>query len=300
MAGARGFDFAHTLAPGDRRGGAARAALATSVGLVCFLVLCGPAGVSAGACSALGDCNSHGICVAANETCQCYDGWGSESDVSHYKQADCSQRVCPSDKAWFDVPTAATTAHAVAECSNAGVCIRSTGKCDCFDGYDGDACQRLACPNDCSGHGKCVSISTYQTEQNAMPAQPNSFSYGGSEATTTWDENKIYACVCDSSWAVGLADDETQLAEWFGTDCSKRRCPSGDDPMTTADETDCEDKKDNGATDDATATGGDAGNLCHVECANRGICDYDTGKCKCFPGFYGLACTLQDALAGYN
>jgi len=267
------------------------------VAAACVLVLvCGVVRVEAGSCSALGDCNAHGICVAANQTCQCYDGWGSETDVSHYKQADCNRRICPSDNAWFDVPTAATTAHAVAECSNAGVCDRLTGKCSCFEGYDGDACQRYACPNDCSGHGKCVSISTYQTETNAMPVRTNSLSYGGSEATTTWDENKIYACVCDSSWTVGLADGETQLAEWFGSDCSKRRCPSGDDPMTTAVETSCSDKLDNGATDDAV-NGGSDNNLCHVECANRGICNYGTGKCKCFDGFYGQACTLQSALA---
>jgi len=42
------------------------------------------------------------------------------------------------------VPTAADTAHALAECSNAGICNRGTGKCECFDGFEGDACQRSA------------------------------------------------------------------------------------------------------------------------------------------------------------
>ena len=74
-------------------------------------------------------------------------------------------------------------------------------------------------------------------------------------------------------------------------------CPSGDDPMTRHDETDCT---------NVTATGGrgigQQGNLCHVDCANRGMCDYLSGVCTCFAGFYGADCTLYSALAtrSYN
>ena len=49
-------------------------------------------------------------------------------------------------------------------------------------------------------------------------------------------------------------------------DCTEH-CPSGNDPMTDADETDCSDKQNNGA-DFGT---GQPGNLCHVDCANRGL-----------------------------
>lgn len=44
--------------------------------------------------------------------------------------------------------------------------------------------------------------------------------------------------------------------------------------MTTADETDCE-----------GVNGGAAGNLCHVDCSNRGLCNYEAGLCECFDGF---------------
>ena len=30
----------------------------------------------------------------------------------------------------------------------------------------------------------------------------------------------VHGCVCDSSWAVGYKEGETQLAEYFGGDCS--------------------------------------------------------------------------------
>ncbi|KAH8079100.1 mastigoneme protein [Aureococcus anophagefferens] len=49
----------------------------------------------------------------------------------------------------------------------------------------------------------------------------------------------MQGCLCDSDWAVGLGDGETQVAEYFGADCSRRRCPSGRDPSSKADGTDC-------------------------------------------------------------
>ncbi len=53
--------------------------------------------------------------------------------------------TCPSELAWVDIPSAATVAHALAECSNQGTCDRATGKCACFAGFEGDACQRCQC-----------------------------------------------------------------------------------------------------------------------------------------------------------
>eukprot|EP00753_Platysulcus_tardus_P008088 PLAT15607.1.p1 GENE.PLAT15607.1~~PLAT15607.1.p1 ORF type:complete len:260 (+),score=93.18 PLAT15607.1:34-813(+) len=232
------------------------------------------------------DCSGHGTCGALTKQCTCNDGWGSDSDIALYKSADCSTRVCPAGAAWVDVATSATAAHADAECSNAGLCDRSTGLCACFPGYSGDACQRRDCPNDCSGHGRCLSMKELATEDTALPLTAADTSYTGFESTTTWDENKIFGCVCDSSWDVGLDSGETQEPEYFGPDCSLRHCPSGDDPSTAAVETNCQGEN-----------GGAAGNLCQVDCSNRGICNYQTGICDCFSGYTGLACGTVDALA---
>lgn len=69
-------------------------------------------------------------------------------------------------------------------------------------------------------------------------------------------------------------------------------CPSADDPRSSVNETDCY---------NVTASGGNGvgkyGNLCQVDCSNRGICDYNTGECQCFENFYGPACAMVNAHA---
>lgn len=242
----------------------------------------------------LNNCNGHGTCMGATSTCACYQGWGSSSDVTLYRAPDCSARVCPSGPAWADVPTSTTLAHQQAECSNRGTCDRLSGVCNCFPGFSGAACDRMLCPNDCSGHGQCVSIKEMARLSNALPLNANTYYEGGADSTT-WDEDMTFGCVCDSSWEVGLGAGQTQEPEWFGPDCSLRHCPSADDPRTIAVETNCT----NVAAAGSTAVG-HAGNLCQVDCANRGICDYSTGICSCFNGFYGIDCSSIDPGATYS
>jgi hypothetical protein len=40
-----------------------------------------------------------------------------------------------------------------------------------------------------------------------------------------------------------------------------------------------------------------AGNKETATCSNRGVCDYDSGLCKCFKGYYGGDCSFQNALS---
>lgn len=104
--------------------------------------------------------------------------------------------------------TAATSwneAHFYRECSNKGLCDRSTGLCDCFPGYEGEGCVRTACPNDCSGHGTCNLISNADDTNDDYSA---------------WDNDKTQVCECD--------------AGYDGPDCSMRSCPHGADPVQYA------------------------------------------------------------------
>lgn len=100
------------------------------------------------------------------------------------------------------------TAHDYAECSNKGLCDRSTGTCQCFEGYEGSACQRASCPDTgagvCSGHGTCENIKTISR-----------WDYGN--IYKLWDEGASMGCVCDGGYT--------------GADCSERICKYGVDPL---------------------------------------------------------------------
>jgi len=99
------------------------------------------------------------------------------------------------------------SAHYYMECSNKGTCDRDTGLCECFDGYDGVACQRASCPGypaSCSGHGVCKSAS-----QLAGADSGNVYKL--------WNKDATMGCECD--------------AGYFGPDCSERKCKVGVDPL---------------------------------------------------------------------
>lgn len=96
--------------------------------------------------------------------------------------------------------------HRYAECSNAGLCNREEGICECFPGFEGSACQRHSCPSAnseiCSGNGICLP-STILVEMNNKPK--------------SWEYDKFPVCKCDNGWS--------------GIDCSRRDCPKGFDPV---------------------------------------------------------------------
>lgn len=101
--------------------------------------------------------------------------------------------------------------HSYAECAGKGICDKTTGTCQCFDGYEGRGCERSACPNSCSGHGKCRMLADLDSYSGAKLA-------AGSWNAYSWDEKAILSCECDGGYT--------------GPDCSQRICPHGDDPMT--------------------------------------------------------------------
>lgn len=100
-------------------------------------------------------------------------------------------------------------AHRYAECSNAGICDRTTGVCQCFNGFEGSSCQRKTCPSNtngvCSGHGSCISSS--------IALQ---YISGGGTTLSGWEYDKFYTCMCDEGWK--------------NMDCSARICPKGLNP----------------------------------------------------------------------
>lgn len=147
-------------------------------------------------------CSGHGRCGSPSRVCECFEG---------FMGADCSLRSCPFDLAWADIATAVDTAHNSAECSNMGVCDRTTGVCQCRSGFEGVACERQTCPSRCNNLGECQSMYFYALSKD--PGTGNVYSY-----SSIWDAQKIYGCACDPNY--------------HGVDCSLRYCPKGDDPLT--------------------------------------------------------------------
>jgi len=145
-------------------------------------------------------CSGHGTCEK-NNNCKCYNGLDGEA---FYTGPDCSQRTCPKDFSWVGSVVNANDLHPWAECSNKGTCDRKTGTCQCFPGYDGWACARTVCPNDCNNRGTCWPEKYLAAKVGRLYTQP-------------WDAMKEAGCLCDAGYR--------------GPDCSLQECPSGQDPL---------------------------------------------------------------------
>ncbi|GLE02958.1 hypothetical protein PINS_up011837 [Pythium insidiosum] len=187
-------------------------------------------------------CSGNGDCMA-KDMCNCY---------KNFQGNDCSDRTCLFARAFVDTPKGDINmdqsrtstgwiltnsqqhpagtyeyfnpdakqheAHYYMECGNKGICDRTTGLCQCFDGYEGAGCRRTTCPNKCSGHGTCESL-------RELGAKAGGTLFGLELATgpvvyDLWDGNTTYGCRCDP-W-------------YFGPDCAKRNCKVGVDPLFLA------------------------------------------------------------------
>ena len=81
--------------------------------------------------------------------------------------------------------------------SDAGLCDRSYGVCQCFSGYEGSSC-RTECPNDCSNPGTRMTNTLFATD-------------AGVRYSWAWDNGKHYGCKCDT----GFRGADFSFKEWL-------------------------------------------------------------------------------------
>ncbi|XP_063794225.1 tenascin-X isoform X2 [Pseudophryne corroboree] len=143
-----------------------------------------------------------------------------------------------------------------------GTCVN--GECQCKDGYMGDRCQLLTCPEDCNdqGHcvkGTCICFKGYFGVSCGSKGCPKNCQNRG--------RCEDGLCVCDPGFT--------------GEDCSSRTCPKN-----CMNQGKCEGGV---CVCFSGFTGPDCGTkACPRNCLNRGKCE--NGVCACRPGFSGVDC----------
>ena len=181
-------------------------------------------------------------------------------------------------------------------CSGNGIC-GANDKCSCYQNWQGPDCSLRTCTYslawadtadgtnqahyyaECSNKGvcdrktgECKCFDGYDgkaCERTLCPGNCNNrgrcvkqeqLAYEASKTySAPWDANKHVGCVCD----LGAR----------GPDCSLEECPSGGDVLLGK------------------------GNNFGRDCSGRGICDYSSGLCKCFQGYFGTRCQSQTILS---
>lgn len=176
-------------------------------------------GISPYDCPGETRCSGHGQCSDSPQyVCTCQNGWTS---------ASCHERTCPQGPAWFGAPEGVDNSHRQMECSNRGICDITTGTCSCFDGFEGDACQTMACAVSednselgmCSGHGTCLTMKDVAKFSDNNGDLIENASYGlVPNNESTWDFDQIKHCHCDAGYT--------------GIGCADRECPRTDDINT--------------------------------------------------------------------
>jgi len=189
-------------------------------------------------------CSDRGVCDASTKRCICEDG---------HTGGDCSQRSCPQGLTWFGYPSSNNAAHDVmADCSNMGTCQRTTGECQCNDGFFGSACEYMGCSGDdssqtsCNGHGRCLSLRELALNHKNSDGTSLPIQYGSdANEPSTWDADRIFGCDCDEGYG--------------GFACTLMTCPTGVDPLSNS--------------------------TVLYDCSNKGLCDHATGICRCLAGW---------------
>lgn len=209
-------------------------------------------------------CSGHGKCNMYDE-CECYTSggmFGHLDETLQWTGPDCSLKTCPRGTSHTRTPMykhatdAQKVLHAAnAVCSDRGTCDHSTGECQCLEGWTGSACQYTACKD--LSNGVCTS-----NEEFARLAVARRTATG-----SLWPTGVMRAVAYSGAWDTGLQYGALCDIGFRGAGCQEVECPSFKDPLNP-----------------------DSGAAAGLECSGRGLCNYESGLCECFPDFTGNGC----------
>eukprot|EP00596_Hydrurales_sp_CCMP1899_P010196 CAMPEP_0119052758 /NCGR_PEP_ID=MMETSP1177-20130426/73946_1 /TAXON_ID=2985 /ORGANISM="Ochromonas sp, Strain CCMP1899" /LENGTH=594 /DNA_ID=CAMNT_0007032425 /DNA_START=1758 /DNA_END=3542 /DNA_ORIENTATION=- len=172
------------------------------------------------------ECYGNGRCSGfiGNFACECDSGFFG----------DCQIRHCATGNAWWHEPIVDEIAHdEQLECSNMGLCQRETGQCSCRPGFEGAACERMACQKVngqiCSGNGRCLSLRELATKRVDKFLNPAPVVYGSIPNNPhTWDADMSFTCFGDI-YGYSPTTGSTNISTYLGDRCDQRQCPIGYD-----------------------------------------------------------------------
>jgi len=239
-------------------------------------------------------CSNRGLCDRLTGSCKCFssDGvdeyGGSDGYGNAGERGDCGHAItgtitaCPSKEGLI--------------CSGHGWCDDSTKRCTCEKGYTGGDCSLRTCEKElswfdypasndsahkevvlCSNMGSCSrttgECSCHASFFGAACEFQGCVHQDYANSISTHDCGGHGTCLSMRELALPVSygtnpnEQSTWDANrmfgcqcdpgWEGYDCSLRSCAVGMDPVTLSEGT----------------------------CANNGLCDHDTGHCKCFAGW---------------
>lgn len=179
-------------------------------------------------------------------------------------------------------------------CSGHGTCKKNKN-CECFSRngekiHTGADCSQYTCPKgnafvgevvrnnnlhgltECSNKGKCdrkngqcdcyEGYEGFSCSRTTCPGNCGNHGRCIPQEALMEKTNRVYQTVWDAKKEIGCLCDPG----YRGAACDRIECPTGDDPKS--------------------GLGASNGR----DCSGRGLCEYTTGTCGCFEGFYGAKC----------
>lgn len=187
-----------------------------------------------------------------------------------YTGADCSRKTCSRGVSW----TQAHKKMGSPKASTAGVDLAGDGEGavlhqDFAECSDQGICDRATGLCDCFPGYEGAACQRTVCENGCSGHGTCQSNVEFSEDASTTSNDVKYLSAWDSGLHMGCKCD----VGFRGPDCSMKECPSTADPL------------------------GWNGSEQGEDCSGRGLCDYDTGLCECFAGYFGERCQTQTILS---